>query len=162
MTRRSPRVTSTVKLAAALCAAWMLTACDTPTPAVVDAPATVELVRASNIGPGPQSVSADRAAAYFTSMCDAADRGRSSLEAVAAQNGFAQNSATSTYYHQKEDLSIKLVGSSCSIVFTSKDDPSRVVATMSAASATLRKVSAEYAGFQDGRHYFRAGAEVKG
>ena len=162
MTRRSPRVISTVKLAAALCAAWMLAACDTPAPAAVDAPATVELVRAANVGPGPQSVSADRAAAYFTAMCGAADRGRDSLEAVAAQNGFAQNSSTTTYYHQKEDLSIKLVGSSCSIVFTSKDDPTAVVAALKATSSTLRNVSAKDAGTQGGRHYYRAGAEVKG
>ena len=162
MTRRQPRVTSTLKLVAAFCAAWMLAACDTPATGAVEAPAPAELVRGPGIGPGSKSVSGDRAAAYFTAMCGAADKGRANLEAVALQNGFAQNSSTATYYHQKDDLSVKLSGTLCTIVFTSKDSPSRVIAALEATSAKLTVTTVRDMGIAEGRHLYGAGAQVKG
>lgn len=162
MTRRPPSVTSPLKLVAAFCAAWMLAACETPATGAVEPPAPAELVRGPGIGPGSKSVSGDRAAAYFTAMCGAADQGRASLEAVAAQNGFAQNSSTTTYYHQKDDLSVKLSGTLCTIVFTSKDSPSRVIAALEATSAKLKVTSVRDTGVSEGRHWYSAGARVKG
>ncbi|MGV6850391.1 MAG: hypothetical protein ACWA5A_18610 [Marinibacterium sp.] len=135
-----------------------LAACDPASTPDGDAPAS--LVRSPNAGPGNAPVPAARAVAYFNGMCAAAKLGRASLDATAAQNGFVQNSNTTTYYHQREDLSVKLADGSCSIVFTSKDNPATVQSALTGASADLGPVRFRDAGVVNGRHYYNARIRV--
>lgn len=45
---------------------------------------------------------------------------------MAAVNGFVQNTTFGTYYHSKYNLSVKLIGGDCSMVFASTASAARL------------------------------------
>ncbi|SMO54790.1 hypothetical protein SAMN06265380_102159 [Ruegeria faecimaris] len=119
-----------------------------------------EIKRSSNAGPGANPVSAGQATAYFRALCGQAELGRSALEDAAAANGFVQNSKTTTYFHQKQDLSVKLTDTACSIVFVSNENPSTVNGTFNALQSDLGPISIRDVGVIGGEHYFSARIKV--
>lgn len=113
---------------AGLIAAVTLSACvnTTPSPPPADAAKLAEQVAQSDVGPGPDQVDGIGASIIFRDVCVATAPSFRKAPAVMAKMPFRQHPGTGTYYHRNLDLSIKLMPKRCSMVFTSKDDPSRI------------------------------------
>lgn len=111
-----------------------LTACQTTMDNAEPVSALKAITRSATANPGSKPISAQRATQVFTELCVQQRAGFSGTEASAAANGFVQNSRTGTYYHRRENLSVKLIRGKCSMVFVSKV-PFR---TLSQAFKTLK------------------------
>jgi len=139
-----------------ICAAILtLAACDGPQSAP-SASGTSTLARSASAGPGSKPVTSSTAVNYFTALCGQTDKSRANVETAAAANGFVQNTSTTTYYHQQNDLSVKLTDGVCSIVFVSKDNPSAVRSAFDSLSGSLGPVSFRDGGVIGGEHYYNA------
>ncbi len=71
-------------------------------------------------GPGSQIVPPATAGRYFAEACLLTKPGFAGAGTALADDPFTQNSATSTYYHNTGNLSIKAVPGSCSLVMAVK------------------------------------------
>ena len=88
----------------------------------------------SGVNPGAEMADGISAMLIFTRVCLDTQPHFKKAPAVLADLPFRQRPETGTYYHQNLDLSVKLVGGRCSMVFTSADDPTQLGILMSAAS----------------------------
>jgi hypothetical protein len=96
-----------------------LAACEAPVD--VAAPPTEQTIRASaDAGPGTNPISAERARAVFSALCVAQRGSPAGTEAAAAADGFVRNTTYGTYYHPRDNLSVKLIDGDCSMVFASR------------------------------------------
>lgn len=94
-----------------------LAACQpTTTPATASAPA---IKVSANAGPGANPISTARARSVFASLCVATGGSLSATEAAAAADGFIRHASFGTYYHPRDNLSVKLIEGDCSMVFAS-------------------------------------------
>lgn len=144
-----------------------------------EADALVAQIAKSDVGPGSEQVDGFAAAAILGDVCVATAPSFRNAPAVMAKMPFRQHPGTGTYYHQTLDLSVKLLPKRCSMVFTSKDEPSQLgiaIATSAAmagqstgsmgldpdtgAASTLAKNGATIAfepmGRSNGRNWYRA------
>jgi hypothetical protein len=101
-----------------------LLACQpTVTPTTTAAP----VIKASaSAGPGSNSISAARARSVFASLCVNQRGSRSGTETAAAADGFIKNTTYGTYYHPRDNLSVKLIDGDCSMVFASTASPAEL------------------------------------
>ena len=100
-----------------------LAGCETPTPTASVQTAAPQAIRVSDkASPGSQVITAARAAQVFGDLCVRNLPNFAGIESDAAQNGFVWNSTFGTYYHPTENLSVKLVDGTCSMVFQSSAD----------------------------------------
>lgn len=120
------RLTSRMAAAAVLAGtALLLGACQpTTSQAAADlalAAAPVSSIRSSpDAGPGGAPVSVARARAVFAALCVSTGGERRRTEQAAAADGFVLNTTYGTYYHPRDNLSVKLTGGDCSMVFVSR------------------------------------------
>lgn len=100
---------------AALAGMMMLAACEPPPPATT-----------SSAVPGPTLVGVSQAVKYFGDVCVDNAPGFANAPAALAAPTFAQNPATTTYFHRQLNMSFKLIrergGLTCSMVFVSGAD----------------------------------------
>jgi hypothetical protein len=106
-------------MALGLLAALVLAGCVTPDGSTVAASSA----QPSQVGPGDASVDGMSAGMIFNQVCSDTAPGFKKAPAIMAKMPFRQNPTTGTYYHQKLDLSIKLMPKRCSMVFSSKEKP---------------------------------------
>jgi hypothetical protein len=105
------------RMALTLAAFAALAACQPASPAV---PSGAQTIRTSaEAAPGTAPISIDRARAVFSSLCIAGLGSRTTTEKAAAEGGFVKSASTGTYYHPRDNLSVKLIDGDCSMVFAS-------------------------------------------
>ncbi|UWR45530.1 hypothetical protein [Phaeobacter inhibens] len=113
----------------------MLAACQTTTSGSSTASAPSNVVATK---PGARPLDAMVSTSLFRSICVATYPNLPKAKQALAELGFAQNPTTGTYYDGKRDVSFKLgsgqSGKSCSMVFSSKEEPSELAIAFSVAS----------------------------
>lgn len=110
-TRHGLRTLALVAAAVGLCACQ-----PTDTPATMTAPV---IKTSAQAGPGSNPITAARARSVFASLCVTQRGSPSGTEAAAAADGFVKNTTYGTYYHPRDNLSVKLINGDCSMVFVS-------------------------------------------
>lgn len=91
-----------------------LTACVEPTTTAAPSSATFT-------GPGSDQVSMTEALAIYDTVCIKNAPGFAGSKTPLGAMPFQQNPATGTYFHKTLDLSVKLEGNACSMVFASPE-----------------------------------------
>ena len=81
--------------------------------------AAVNIVQSPNAGPGTRSLPPATATRFFKALCVDHRPGFKGTPAAAAANGFVQHSTFGTFYHPKNNQSVKLTNGECSMVFGS-------------------------------------------
>ena len=105
-------------VAFAFAASAALAACQPASPA---APVGEQTIRTlAEAAPGTAPISLERARAVFSSLCIAGRGSRTTTEKAAAEAGFVKSASTGTYYHPRDNLSVKLIDGDCSMVFASQ------------------------------------------
>lgn len=108
---------------------------DTPSVAATEVAATAEIV------PGTGYVGTSIAMSLFQDACLETMPTFKFENTELAKSMFRQNPKTGTYYHQNLDLSVKVqkvgAGKACSMVFSSKEEPSQLAIGMSLLPATV-------------------------
>lgn len=108
----------------ATCAVVLLAVAGCQTNAVDgDAPG---IQQSADARPGGLMVSPARAGEVFSELCVVTAPTFEGTELAAAQNGFVENTTLETYYHPSENISVKLEGADCSMVFASEADQAEV------------------------------------
>ncbi|MCX7300155.1 MAG: hypothetical protein NTX73_07205 [Rhodobacterales bacterium] len=111
-----------------------LAACQAPVE--VAAPPTDQTIRASaDAGPGTNPISAERARAVFSALCVDQRGSPAGTEAAAAADGFVKNTTYGTYYHPRDNLSVKLINGDCSMVFASRAPVGELEAALTSLTA---------------------------
>ena len=105
-----------LRLVAVLAAVTALTACDVPADQSTTA---VNIPQSPNAGPGTRSLPPATATRFFKALCVDHRPGFKETPAAAAANGFVQHSTFGTFYHPKNNQSVKLIDGECSMVFGS-------------------------------------------
>ena len=77
----------------------------------------------ADAGPGTRSADPRTAAEVFTAACIRTLPDFAGTPFAIAQFPMTQNMETGTYFHNDLDLSVKLIGDDCSIVFSIVGDP---------------------------------------
>ena len=99
-----------------------LSACGAPITNLQSVLAPKTIKRSADAGPGANPISTGRATQVFSDLCVRQAPNFTGTEGLAAKNGFVQNTQFGTYYHPQENMSVKLIGGDCSMVFASNDD----------------------------------------
>ncbi|MEX0280240.1 MAG: hypothetical protein AB3N13_03495 [Arenibacterium sp.] len=81
------------------------------------------------------------AARFFATLCVAHRPGFAGTPAAAAANGFVQNTTFGTFYHPKNNQSVKLVNDECSMVFGSDASESALKSAFARMDANGGKVT---------------------
>lgn len=136
--------------------AFALAACETTTSTIGTSPASPGISRSANAGPGARGVSSDRATQIFAELCVRHAPGFGGTEVSAAANGFVQNAGTGAYYHQQDNLSVKLTDGRCSMVFSSKENAIALESAFEKVNSNGRKITFSPGFVVDGSSYYRA------
>lgn len=75
-------------------------------------------------------------------------------------NGFVQNTKTGTYYHSKDDLSVKMTETVCSIVFVSTDSSNAVQSAFDRLGGDLDGTQVRDRGLRRDKQYYSAGLRI--
>ncbi len=105
-----------------------LVACETAGVPQPVAGKPVQIKVSEDAGPGPELISSNRAVAVFKKLCLEQLPRFEGTERVAANEDFVQHKTFGTYYHPRDNLSVKPVHDGCSMVFQSKDTQTRIKA----------------------------------
>lgn len=106
-----------------------------------DAPTTAAapLIKTSaTAGPGSNPISATRARSVFASLCINQRGSQSGTEAAAAADGFVKNTTYGTYYHPRDNLSVKLIDGDCSMVFVSTASAAELQKALTSLTSGVR------------------------
>ncbi|MGB1234358.1 MAG: hypothetical protein ACPG5U_01335 [Planktomarina sp.] len=150
----SPRIL-TVVLAGAI-----LAGCAAPTPPSPQ-------IAGVGVGPGNSLPSPRLAGEIFANVClKTLPRFAGAKTAIAAYP-FTQHPTSGTYYHDFENLSVKLHNDTCSMVFGSPSDPAAVIPQLAQGTkATInpvpRNIDITSRPGPDGLRYFRMGIKKSG
>lgn len=117
-------------------------------------PVAASIQRSPDAGPGSRPISVARAEEVFTDLCVSQAPGFSGTEAVAASYGFVQNTVYGTYYHPRENLSVKLVRGDCSMAFASSADPGELERALTSLAAPGSSIRFEQAHYINGTQYY--------
>jgi hypothetical protein len=117
------RTTALCIAAMALCACQPSVTAPTTSDAVTSAP---EIKVSANATPGTNPISAARARSVFAALCITSKGARPATEAAAAADGFVKHASYGTYYHPRDNLSVKLIDGDCSMVFASTASPTEL------------------------------------
>ncbi|SEW28827.1 hypothetical protein SAMN04488515_2044 [Cognatiyoonia koreensis] len=100
-------------------------------PVLAIATACTQVPQSPTAGPGPVDANPDTAAQIFNAMCLTQQPGFSGTAQAATKFPFTYNSTFGTYYHNEQNLSVKLIGNpveTCSIVFITPADANATLA----------------------------------
>jgi len=109
-------------------------------PILALASACAQVPQSPTAGPGQTDASPDTAGQIFNAMCLTSGPDFAGAPQAAANFPFTYNTTFGTYYHNVENLSVKLLGDptqTCSIVFVTPADPAAAFARMERVINTI-------------------------
>lgn len=143
-----------VRIAVLFALALGLAACQSTTDDAAGPSTTASIQRSPNAGPGIRPISVARAEEVLTDLCVRQTPTFEGTEAEAASYGFVQHTVYGTYYHPRENLSVKLVRGDCSMVFASNDDPVALEQALTSLSAPGSSIRFQQRDYINGTQYY--------
>jgi len=118
-------------------------------------PATAASLRRSpDAAPGSRPITVARAEEIFADVCVRQAPSFDGIEAQAASYGFVQHTTYGTFYHPRQNLSVKLVRGECSMVFASNDDPGALEQALTSLGSQGASIQFEQGQYVDGTQYY--------
>lgn len=126
--------------------------------------ACAQVPQSPTAGPGPVDASPDTAAQIFNAMCLTQKPGFGGTAQAATSFPFTYNSTFGTYYHNEQNLSVKLLGDpvqTCSIVFVTSADANATIARFGQVLNTINPTDNSNVGVSaspssDGKYFLNA------
>lgn len=122
---------------------------------VAGKPAAIQV--SDDAQPGPNPISANRAVAVYEALClKQLPKFAGTEQAAIAEGGFVKHRSFGTYYHQRDNLSVKLINDGCSMVFQSTETVERVNERFITLSRAYRKTLQINRGERESSNLFKA------